>query len=305
MDTDHSIGSLLEVQSYSINLEEEKEEYILTPEDEIKILLYHLGKLKEAFRFHKREQGFSPMEIESKVAHYDFDADLNKKEILRIANSNKLQDIWHSQQRVLEKQNKEDELQKLKEEWTARTVFKLIKWTSRHMYDVDFIVNEHNKDLITALCYYLSLDPRFETDLGFSFTKGLWVRGNVGLGKTHIVRCAAENNLNPIKVLSMLEVTEDIQAQGSCVVNMEGRRILYLDDVGTEEPTVVHYGTRISWFKNFIETKYLKGVYNNLIISTNLSFSEIETNYGNRARSRIAQMFNVINVTGEDMRKSK
>jgi len=78
---------------------------------------------------------------------------------------------------------------------------------------------------------------------------------------------------------------------------------LYLDDVGTEEPIVNHYGTKINWFKNFIEMYYLKNKpFNKLIISTNNSFDEIESKYGFRVRSRIKDMFNIIDVQGKDMR---
>jgi len=76
-----------------------------------------------------------------------------------------------------------------------------------------------------------------------------------------------------------------------------------LDDVGTEEHTVNHYGTKISFFKNFIEKYYLQNkTYEKLVVSTNNSFNEMEEKYGFRVRSRIKDMFNIIDVTGKDMR---
>ena len=80
--------------------------------------------------------------------------------------------------------------------------------------------------------------------------------------------------------------------------------IICIDDVGTEEPIVNHYGTKINWFKNFIEGYYAQfNTYESIIITTNCSFQEIEQKYGGRVRSRMAQMFNVINVEGDDFRK--
>ena len=48
---------------------------------------------------------------------------------------------------------------------------------------------------------------------------------------------------------------------------------------------------------------YLKNKpFNKLIISTNNNFDEIESKYGFRVRSRIKDMFNIIDVRGKDMR---
>jgi DNA replication protein DnaC len=77
-----------------------------------------------------------------------------------------------------------------------------------------------------------------------------------------------------------------------------------IDDVGSEAVPVKYYGTEINWFKDFIETIYLKQTnYSNVIITTNLGGEEIEKLYGYRVRSRLREMFNVIELTGKDLRK--
>ena len=42
--------------------------------------------------------------------------------------------------------------------------------------------------------------------------------------------------------------------------------------------------------------------FNKLIISTNNSFDELESKYGFRVRSRLKDMFNIIDVDGKDLR---
>jgi DNA replication protein DnaC len=178
-----------------------------------------------------------------------------------------------------------------------------MKWTSRNVLGKEFILNEDNKRLITTLCYFFSADQRFETELNFSMKKGLLIRGISGLGKTHLVKCLENNELNPVLILSMIEISEEIKQEGEYQIKVGDKKIIYLDDVGTEEATINHYGTKINFFKNFIEGYYLRNSpFNRLIISTNNSAAEIEEKYGFRVRSRMRDMFNVIDIHGRDMR---
>jgi len=285
------------------NLEGEQEKYILTPAEEDGII-YHATKRAmehKAWRF--KEMGLSEPEVLSRMAQIDFLKEINQEEILRVANSNKLQDEWHKDRRKKEREEEFQKEQELQSEWTAKRIFSLMRWTAKNEYEKDLIVNEQTKGLITAICFFLSADVRFETELGYSFNKGLLVRGVSGLGKTFLFQCVEKNELNPILILSMIDIADDVRTNGEYEIILGRNKMIYLDDVGSEEPTVNHYGTRINYFKNFIELCYLKNkTFGKLIISTNNSFAEIETKYGFRVRSRIKDMFNIVDVKGEDMR---
>jgi DNA replication protein DnaC len=187
-------------------------------------------------------------------------------------------------------------------------MYQLMAWSSRNVYGKSLIVKDDKRGLdfsklITVLCFFVSKDERFEKELGYSFDKGLWIRGISGLGKTHLVKCISENGLNPILVISMLEIEESIRLNGHYSINPKNHKIIYIDDVGTEEATVKNYGSNINFFKNFIEGTYLRSkTFEHLIISTNNSFSEIEQKYGFRVRSRIKDMFNIVDIVGKDIR---
>ena len=176
--------------------------------------------------------------------------------------------------------------------------------SSQQVFGKTLIVNESNKALITAICFFLSNDARFETELGLSFKKGLLIRGISGLGKTFLITCVKDNLLNPVAIFSMLDIAEKIKDEGSFNIRFKKDRIIYLDDVGTEESTINHFGTKINFFKNFLETFYMHHPqdFNRLIISTNSNFNEIEEKYGFRVRSRVKDMFNIIDIKGEDLR---
>lgn len=282
----------------------DEEPYILTEEEEKIIISNAISRIKEHKEWvFKNEMNLPDEEIRVSMAKINFEEKINKAEILSFANSCKHQDIWQKERRKKEKEDAEKKAEEIRKSWTAERMFSLMKYNSQYEFDKKLIVNENNKHLITALCFFISEDKRFETDLGYSFKKGILIRGTVGLGKTFLTSCIRDNELNPVAIISMLEIADEVRSEGEYVIKMGANRILYLDDVGTEEATVNHYGTRINFFKQFIEGVYLRNRdFNKLIISTNNSFSEIEEKYGFRVRSRIKDMFNIIDIKGEDMR---
>lgn len=283
----------------------EPEPYILTTEEENALVENEIKSAKEHFSWRLSQANFSEMEILKRISEQNWDEKIDRKKIFQNANSAKHQNIWHQEQRVKEKEAEEKQKKELVERCDAKYMFRLMKWASLNNYGRQLVVNDWNKQLITALCYFLSGDERFERELGYSLNKGLLIRGVSGVGKTHLVQCLQENELNPILILSMLEITDEVQQNGEYEIRMGDKKIIYLDDVGTEQPVVMHYGTKISYFKTFIELVYLKNqnkIFNKLIISTNNSFSEFEEKYGFRVRSRIKDMFNVIDVKGQDLR---
>lgn len=285
------------------NSEIEPEPYILTPEEESAAIAWEIEQLKKHEGWKMRQFDFSELEIMSKISQVEWEKEINREEVLNRANSNKNYEVWQKQQREKEKLAEIEKQKELQLKFSAKNMLSLMRWTSENVFGKKLVINNDNKAFITAVCYFLSNDGRFETELGFSFQKGLLIRGISGLGKTHILKCVEKNELNPVLILSMIEITDEVKAEGEYELKLNGNKIIYLDDVGTEEPIVNHFGTKIAFFKNFIESYYLRNkIFNKLIISTNNSFAEIEEKYGFRVRSRMKDMFNVINVSGQDMR---
>lgn len=287
-------------------LDLEKEPYILTEAEEKSIIGHAISSSKSHAAWKMKGLGYSDGEIMLRLSETDFEKEINREAVLQTANSNKIYDEWQKENRENARLSEIKRRQDLVDTWTAENVFKLMKWTSQNHYGKKLIVNDNNKKLITALCFFISRDNRFETELGFSRSKGLLIRGVSGLGKTHLVKCIESNGINPILILSMIEIADDIKQEGEYNIPNGNHRIIYLDDVGTEEATINHFGTKINYFKNFIETIYLRNIekgFDRLMISTNNSFNEIEDKYGFRVRSRMKEMFNVIDVKGNDMRK--
>lgn len=283
------------------------EPYILTKKEEDAVIDHAIAEAKKhmAWRLADKSAGIalSEGEILTKIALVDWSERIDREEILFRANENKQYSLWQEEQRQIERVVKAEKQKELKEVWTAKRMFSMMSYVSQNEFGKKLIVNDDNKSLITALCFFFSGDDRFETELGYSFGKGLCIRGISGLGKTHLIRCISENELRPVDIVSMIGITDAIKNSGEYEPPISANRVLYLDDVGTEEPVVNFFGTKISFLKDFIEWYYLKNKqYNRLVISTNNSFQEVEDKYGFRVRSRFKDMFNFIDVKGKDMR---
>jgi DNA replication protein DnaC len=303
-----SINNKLQQLAKRLNLTDENQDpepYILTKEEEYRLIEHEIKSAKEYAKWKMQQLAMTKEQIDFKILEINWEERIDRNEIFQRANSIKNHELWIKEKRIKDKEEEEKKAKELQEHWTAKRIYNLMAWTSQSIYNKKLIVNDDNKKLISALCFFVSNDNRFETELNYSFNKGLLVRGISGIGKTHLVSCIEKNGINPIAILSMIEITDDLKSYGEYEINKGTNKIIYLDDVGTEETPIVHFGTKINFFKNFIESIYFRNKnsgFGNLILSTNLSFQQISDKYGFRVASRMRDMFNVIDVSGKDMR---
>lgn len=286
---------MLEKQWNMMKYDEETAPWVLTEEEEKSAIRNALIKSLE---IKERKQLKKPIEI-------------NEKEILKQANANKNHLIWQREKLKAERLQKIKERQELEQKCDARYFYRLMR-TNYDLLGIDrpFEQDGDNEMLIRIICFFLSRDQRFEKlyringnkgKTYYTLRKGLWIRGISGLGKTFLFKLVKDNEVRPVNMLSMIDISDRVKEDGEFKVSGE---MIYLDDVGTEEETINHYGTKVNWFKEFIEGVYPnEKIHKNLIISTNLDFDQIQEKYGFRVRSRIKEMFNIINVTGKDRRK--
>lgn len=281
-----------------------EEKYILTPAEESAAIESAISILKKHKAWKMANIGMYEETILQKMASIDCEKEVDRDLVLRTANSNKHAAIW---QKEMIKKIDEEELQHYKDlvqQWTADYFRLLMKNKCIGIYGKPFQLDADNRKLIDTVCFFLSRDKHFETALNLDAKKGLLIRGISGLGKTFLFELVKNNPLNPVKIVSMIDVAEAIKEDGFYHIEFNGEKIIYLDDVGTEEATVNHFGTKVNWFKDFIEKYYTrKESFKNLVISTNLNANELEEKYGSRVRSRMREMFNVIDITGKDRRK--
>lgn len=277
-----------------------KHEYVLTESDERMVLAQaRLSKIKKLEWMSKKNPslgvGFDDVQL----------TDDEVKKVLENANKTKSTSLFCKKIQAENKERRDADKAKELAEWNADKFFKVMRSRVREQGQ-ELIYNEGNEKLVKAICFRLSSDPRYESDLGFSFRKGLIIRGTPGLGKTFIPSLVADNPICPIQILSMNEITETVRKTGEFLgIKFGTFEFIYLDDLGTEETPVKFFGTEINWFKTWYENFYAtaKNKSYRLMVSTNLSFQEIEDKYGFRIRDRMAETFDVLDISGTSLRR--
>ena len=138
--------------------------------------------------------------------------------------------------------------------------------------------------------------------------------GNIGCGKTFMMKCLCNSPKMNFKVIPATDVCEQFKAftmskrQDESDVFLKFNRFVKsytgifnksddygwcIDDLGTEN-TVISFGQSYNVLQQVLEKAYHEGFMPNIHITTNLTGDEIEQKYGKRIRSRMREMFNVI-----------
>lgn len=171
-------------------------------------------------------------------------------------------------------------------------------------YKHEFDVDEFNQNILSQLIYYFTNNERFEGDLG----KGIYLVGNPGCGKSSMMRVLGFNTRQPFAFKSCIEIAKEYSNDGYPAIERYNRLLqvskrLYFgfeqigwcfDDLGFEEKGK-HYGKEAE-----VMTEILERIYNNpdmkgnVHITSNISGDQVEERYGNRVRSRMREMFNMI-----------
>lgn len=191
----------------------------------------------------------------------------------------------------------------------------LLNWVVK---EFDFEIDDYNRKEIQLLSQYFCDDAEFEKD-GRSLKKGILLMGNIGCGKTFMMKCLCNAPKMNFKVIPATDVCEQFKAftmskrQDESDVFLKFNRKVKsftgifnksddygwcIDDLGTEN-TVVSFGQTYNVLQQVLEKAYHEGFMPNIHITTNLTGDEIELKYGKRIRSRMREMFNVIDFHEE------
>lgn len=207
---------------------------------------------------------------------------------------------------------------------------KLVKITTRHyeqqlvwlqkkgmeVYGNQFKIVEEDKFLICRmLCYFLQ-DEKPAEKLNINFNKGILITGPVGSGKTSIMNLMRfflpiQNRYN---IKSCRDVSFDFIKDGYETIHRYSRHSFSnhnpitwcFDDLGTEN-NLKYFGNECNVMAEVLLSRYDLFVSRKLLthVTTNLSASEIEEQYGNRIRSRLREMMNLISFEKTTIDKRK
>ncbi|PRZ26067.1 P-loop NTPase family protein [Flavobacterium granuli] len=180
-----------------------------------------------------------------------------------------------------------------------------LEYQGKITYGNSFQICEIDHETIYKLLIYAIKDKKEAHRLNLDLRKGILLSGTIGCGKTSIMSL-----LRPFvypsldyKMKSCREIAFDFAKNGfetmanyNQIQHKSTRLASYcFDDLGAEQQ-IKHYGNDCNVMAEILISRYEHFVMNNSVthLTTNLSATEIESYYGNRVRSRMRAMFNLI-----------
>jgi DNA replication protein DnaC len=175
----------------------------------------------------------------------------------------------------------------------------------KEQYGKQFKLHSEDTLLIRRLlCYFLS-DEYSATEFNINLDKGILLTGPIGVGKSSLMNLM--RLFEPPGMRCIMKPCRDVSFEfiqhGYQIIHKYSRQsfrqfepITYcFDDLGTEN-SLKYFGNECNVMGEILLSRYDLFISRDLTthLTTNLSASEIEAAYGNRVRSRMREMFNLI-----------
>lgn len=184
----------------------------------------------------------------------------------------------------------------------------LVLWLEKkgvELYGNQFKILEEDYPIIYKLMAYFLKDEATCYQYGINLDKGILLSGPIGCGKTtlmHLMKLLTPTehkfNIKPCRDISfefIQEGYEIIHKYSKGKLYQSDPKTICFDDLGTEN-NLKYFGNECNVMAEIMLSRYdiflSKKIQTH--ITTNLSASEIETAYGNRVRSRLRNMINLI-----------
>lgn len=161
-----------------------------------------------------------------------------------------------------------------------------------------FRIHEEDEVILFKLCVYFIKDEAYCEKMGLDLGKGILLSGPVGCGKTSLMRLLKYivPHQKAYEVIPARNIAFSFNSLGYAVIENFGDHNFYcFDDLGVE-PMGRHFGKDCNVMGEILLSRYDLFLNNNIKThaTTNLNAEELEDRYGNRVRSRMRQLFNLV-----------
>lgn len=183
------------------------------------------------------------------------------------------------------------------------------------LFGKKFKIHEEDQEILYQLCSYFIKDEISCAKFNIDPTKGIMLSGPIGCGKTTLMKLLRHlvPHHRPYEIIPTRNIVFGFNNLGYSIIEQYGNSNFYcFDDLGVE-PEGKHFGKDCNVMGEILLSRHelflknpvperSRGVTH---ITTNLNAEEIEDRYGNRVRSRLREMVNVIGFdkTTKDKRK--
>jgi DNA replication protein DnaC len=184
----------------------------------------------------------------------------------------------------------------------------IIAWLEKkgvELYGKKFKVLKTDHEIIYKLIAYFLKDEQACYQFNIDLEKGILLSGPIGCGKTSLMNLmkSLAKTEHKFSVKPCRDISFEFIQDGYEVVHRYSKGKLYqseprnycFDDLGTEN-NLKYFGNECNVMAEILLSRYDLFISKKLKthITTNLSASEIEKNYGNRVRSRLRELCNLI-----------
>ena len=184
----------------------------------------------------------------------------------------------------------------------------VIVWLEKkgvELYGNHFKIIETDYPIVYKLIAYFLKDEPTCFQYGINLNKGILLTGPIGCGKTSLMNLmkyltATEHKffVKPCRDISFEFIQDGYQIIHKYSIGklyQSEPRTYCFDDLGTEN-NLKYFGNECNVMAEILLSRYDLFISKKLFthITTNLSATEIEKHYGNRVRSRLREMVNLI-----------
>lgn len=177
----------------------------------------------------------------------------------------------------------------------------LEKMGNKH-FGEKFQIQTKDREIIFKLIVYCIGDKENCEKQGLDLSKGILLTGPVGCGKTSLMFLMRYFSPRPIILKPSREIAFEFIRDGYEIINRYGKRqnVYCFDDLGVEQ-SIKYYGNECNVQAEILLSRYDLFINKNVVThaTTNLNANELEKLYGNRVRSRMRELFNLISFDKE------
>lgn len=166
------------------------------------------------------------------------------------------------------------------------------------LFGKNFKIHDDDRTILFKLCNYFIKDESNCEKMGIDINKGLLLTGPVGCGKTSLMSLLRHivPHQKPYKIIPARNIVFGFNHVGYKTIEDYGHTNYFcFDDLGVE-PIGRHYGKDCNVMGEILLSRYDLFLQNKIKThaTTNLNAQELEERYGNRVRSRMRELFNLI-----------